>query len=155
MTQDFIKPKGFMTLNILDSEGQVLRSLGHSNSVLPSGQSLLLALLSGKANVKEIALLLGGPQFEPNAEVPMESPDAILPELSKPPVQKMIDKAHLRVSFNGNVEKGGEIMGGGVLVTFTTANDTKKQLYNFAKLDEAVELEPGQSVSVNFELAMA
>lgn len=153
MTIEMIRPKGFMTLQVLDTQGHVLDQVAHHNQVLGAGRQLLLRLLQGQNAIQEYGLILGIEGFNPDARdvagqraaVPVKLSDEVKPELRD---------NQLVVTFRGTVDKKADVIGGGMLVTSQVGRAKQVDLYNFARTPRTVGLSQGQSVSVNFRLSM-
>lgn len=153
MKTDTIRPRGHMILNLLDETGQVMETFAQSNQVLNGGRALLLSLLKGDRSVTEYQLILGEEGFNADIAKPLGQRTVVPVKLTGKASLKMTD-GELRVTFRGNVERDAVVVGGGMVVNSKTASAETTDLYNFAKTPRPIEMAAGQSVSVNFQLAM-
>lgn len=153
MTSDTIHPHGHMTLQLFDDAGNVTATFAHHNQVLDGGRMLLLSLLKGDSVIGDYELILGNKEFDPKVEKPLDQPGVVPVKLTGKPTLKMVDK-ELTVTFRGNVEQGQVVIGGGMVAISEKSGDKTRDLYNFAATPNQVEMADGQSVSVNFRLAM-
>ncbi|MFQ1701630.1 hypothetical protein ACJ5NV_13655 [Loktanella agnita] len=153
MTSETIHPRGHMTLQLLDDAGNVTATFAHHNQVLDGGRMLLLSLLKGDSVIGDYELILGNKEFDPMAEKPLDQPGVVPVKLTGKPTLKMVDK-ELTITFRGNVEQGQVVIGGGMVAISEKSGDKTRDLYNFAATPNQVEMADGQSVSVNFRLAM-
>jgi hypothetical protein len=142
-----------MTLTVYDAGGRVIDEVAQHNRVLDGGRLWLLRLLSGDSAVGEHELILGAEGFKPDIAKPLEQ-DPIIPVKLTGAVSTKMSGKELIVTFKGNAEKKGVVTGGGIVIKGKQGTRETRDLYNFAETPRPVELAEGQSVSVNFRLAM-
>ncbi|WP_342078150.1 hypothetical protein [Yoonia sp. SS1-5] len=153
MTNENIHPRGHMTLILRNDAGKVIETIKHPNRVLDGGRTLLLNMLRGNSAATSYGLILGAEGFEPEADRPLTQDTAIPVTTPRRPTLRLANGV-LSVSFNGNIEREGVIIGGGMTVTSTAGSTETVSLYNFAPTPRGIEMEANQSVSVNFRLTM-
>lgn len=153
MTSDTLRPSGHMTLILHDAEGRETLRVEQHNRVLDGGRLWLLGLLKGDSTIGEHQLILGAEGFKPDAPRPLEQ-DGMIPVKLAGRVSTKLSGKELIVTFKGNAEKKGVVIGGGIVITGKRGNTETKDLYNFAETPRPIEMAEGQSVSVNFRLAM-
>lgn len=145
---------GFMTLTLLGPDGAPLASYGQRNSVMPSGQQLLLNLLRGANSKPELVPILGTDGFEPEAANPMGQTATIrLQNLEA--LDARLAGNTLTLRYRGDASKGGKVIGGGIVVNTQDANgDKAANLYNFAKTADVVEVQHRMPMMVSFQLSV-
>lgn len=153
MTPDTLRPSGHMTLTLYDAEGRVTLRVAQNNRVLDGGRLWLLGLLKGDSKISAHRLILGEEGFDPDAPEPLEQEAIIAVDLIGDVASRM-DGTELIVTFKGNAKRTGVVIGGGIVIAGKRGDTETRDLYNFAKTPRPIEMAEGQSVSVNFRLAM-
>lgn len=153
MTQETIRPRGHMTLTLLDADGAPIAEYAQSNRVLGGGKGLLLELLNKTVVVDSYEMILGDKGFDPDREKPLEQETAVPVKRSKAPT-KSVKNNELVMVFQGNITRDAAVMGGGLVIQGKRGTKDFEALYNFAPTPAPIEMSANQSVSVTFRLAM-
>lgn len=153
MTPETLRPSGHMTLTLHDETGRVRLRVAQPNRVLDGGRLWLLGLLQGDSTIGAHRLILGAEGFKPDVPKPLEQ-DTLIPVKLTDDVATRMDGKELVVTFKGNAERKSIAVGGGIVLTGKRGGRETQDLYNFAETPRPVEIAEGQSLSVNFRLAM-
>ena len=138
---------------VFGPDGDVIDHVEHHNRVLDGGRLWLLNLLKGDSTIGGHDLILGAEGFKPNIAKPLEQ-DTVVPVKLTGTVSTKMSGKELIVTFRGNAERKAVVIGGGIVIGGKRGNRETKDLYNFAETPRPIEMQEGQSVSVNFRLAM-
>lgn len=153
MTHEIIRPKGHMTLTLLDAQGHPLAEYAQSNRVLGTGKGLLLDLLNKGVELSGYEMILGDKGFNPDADNPLAQDTAVPVKRTKAPT-KSIKNGELVMGFQGNIERAASVIGGGLVISGMRGTKEFSALYNFAATPAPIDMSENQSVSVTFRLAM-
>lgn len=153
MTHQIVRPRGHMTLTLLDATGAPIAEYANSNRVLNGGKGLLLDLLNKAVVIESYEMILGAKGFNPDADDPLAQETAVPVKRSKAPT-KNIKNGELVVGFQGNITRDAQVQGGGLVISGKRGTKEFQALYNFAATPAPIDMSNNQSVSVTFRLAM-
>lgn len=145
---------GQMALTVLDPAGRAVAHHDSANSVVPSGQALLLSALRGNTVTSEIEPFLGTGAFDPGAEKGLEQDGVIRLtfEAQKPRQQG----AKLEMGFRCVATGEGVVVGGGLAMHYKQREPSAEgvAIYNFAQTAAPVEIQPDMPLLLTFTLSV-
>ncbi|MBK5925791.1 hypothetical protein [Rhodobaculum claviforme] len=159
MIRSATRPRGHMTLTLLDRDDRPLRRHEHPNEVLDSGRAALLELLSGTVTSEGLSLVLALGDFRPDVDAITQGV-GVLPLRNARNPRFSVGKDGLEAIFRGDASRDAQIIGAALMLSLRPPEDMRGRdvrrpvLYNFAKLAEPVEVEAEQPLSVRFTLTM-
>ena len=154
MTHETVGVQGHLLLEVADGSGRVVHRCRGANTLLEGGRLMLARLLAGEAREPEFAMTLGGGDTDTSPTMRGLAKESAIRPVAVKKARTKEAVVILQASFPV-AEAEETIAEAGLTVTYKTGLTTVTELYNRVRVQPALKLKAGETLSATWELSFS